>query len=163
MKTLLLATAIAAAAIMPAHAAGDLEIQLLRGSLEDGSIETLVAVKNSTDTDFASMTWTCEFQDGDRRKVGGGPALFNIVPKGTVTADTLSFYSTATDINALTVSCTLESVEPRSRDNERSYRGTATQAIVPIAQAAGSDLWHDNARPNGVATPEKIQRLYETR
>jgi hypothetical protein len=137
-----------AAAETEAHH-GELQIQFQRWSAEGGGLlRALVSMKNNTDTDYATVAWSCVFRDKDDYKTGEGAAVFHGVPKNAIAVDTLSFYSNSTA--EITVKCELAGTEERSRENERLYRYGPQRANVPIT---GSQFWSDKAKPNGVAKP----------
>jgi hypothetical protein len=129
--------------------AGTLEIEFQRWSLAtSGVLQALVAMKNTTGADYATVTWSCEFREGGY-KTGEGVAVFHAVPKNSIALDTLSFYNNSRTAD-VTIKCELAGTEKRSRENERLYRYGPQRRNVP---ANSTDFWR--GRPDGVAKGEE--------
>ena len=76
-------------------------------------------MKNLTDIDFAAVSWACEFYE-EGYKVGGGHAVFHVVPKKAVAVANMSFYSNSRTAY-VDIKCQLRDIEKRTPENERLY------------------------------------------
>jgi hypothetical protein len=132
-------------ASVPVHATAsdNLHIQFLRWTSMDGMLESAVSMKNTSDTNYASVSWSCEFRDREGYKTGGGVSVFYMVPKHAVAADSQSFYNNGTA--RVSIKCALISAEPLTAENQRLYRpssqgGSASLNNVPA-------MWWRDDRP----------------
>ena len=120
------AVVIATAAFLPARADeiaradGVIQLQFLRWSTENRTtVGVLAAVRNTTDTDIAAMTWSCDLTNHGQLVGRGVPVTFAIVPKNTVAVGTVFLYANGGMFNG--GDCHLVAKEDMTAQNARLY------------------------------------------
>ena len=88
MKKLLTIAALSIAALVPAHAGNELQLQFQRWSYEGGYARLQVSLANNTMKPFARVVWTCDLYNKEKRLVGETYIPFNVVPWGVVVTNT---------------------------------------------------------------------------
>jgi hypothetical protein len=148
MKKLLIAIATILSLSLSAQA-GDLRIQFQTWIVQGQLFSAAVSVKNTTNIDFATVTWSCEFRDREGYKTGGGVALLHMVPKNSIAyVARQPFYNNG---NArVSIKCELLNTEELSRENARLYRAQPGQNH-PANAFSESGIWSDKAEVNGIA------------
>ena len=91
MKRSLLAAA-ALALLTTAAQAGELQIKMGRWAVKGQTMRALVMIKNDTDTDYATVTWSCDLHDPSGYKTGYGTVTFHGVPQYSLAVGYESFY-----------------------------------------------------------------------
>jgi hypothetical protein len=137
---------------------GSLELQFQRwGYFDRETVETLVSVKNTTDKDYATVTWSCRLWDKTGHLVGRDvPVSFNIVPKQAVQSDTQYLYAAGGMFHQ--VACKLVHKEERSHENERLYVASRKAANLPVDE---TPFWHPNRLIDGSWRPGELNSLGE--
>ena len=130
---------------------GDLRIQFQTWVSQGTTLQAMVSIKNSTNNHYARVGFNCEFRDQQGYKVGGGTALFYMVPKNAVTVDTQYFYNNG-NARFSSIKCELLGAEPLTTENQRLYRPSSKQASMPIPTTA-TRFWSDDLPPMGQGTP----------
>jgi len=138
-----------------AEEAGEMQIQFSPISVGDGVLNATVAMKNFTDTDYATIKWSCEFHQAGYT-VGLGLAVFERVSQNHLTADRfmVSSMNDARGDQDISVECELIDTETRTPRNEKRPCYTCTPGRIDVEIDSGinsSDLWNDKRKPAGVA------------
>jgi hypothetical protein len=115
----------------------------------------MVTTRNTTNTNYATVAWNCEFRDREGYKVGGGVALLHMLPKGAVTFDAQSFYNNANNAH-VSIKCTLIDAEPLSAENQRLYQASGDRVSLDELSKSRNPTayWSDDAIPSGIKVME---------
>ena len=128
---------------------GEMQIQFKGVSVGDSVLNAVVAMKNFTDTDYATITWSCEFHQAGY-KVSVGLAVFRTVSNNTMVEDRFIFSSDDAHYNPeyISVRCKLADTEKRTQRNERRPCRNCTPFRVDVELNQHNGVF---LRPDGVA------------
>jgi hypothetical protein len=104
----------------------------------------MVGVKNTTDKDYATMTWSCDLRNNGQLVGRNVPVSFNQVPKQAIRIDTQYLYGVTGMFNQAI--CQLVSKEELSFDNERLFRPGPRADVMHLSDHS---LWKESGAPNG--------------
>ena len=131
--------------------AGELQLQFREGVVErKGVLRNMVAIKNTTNINYATVAWSCDLYDDEGYKIGAGTVLMHGVYKNAITVDTQYFYSNDTKYPGA-IKCRLSHVEEQSVENERLYRRGPQQHSVRLRDIDDPRWWDDRQAVNGRA------------
>jgi hypothetical protein len=123
-----------------------LQIQFQRWSYT-GYVEAMVSVRNTTNADYAELTWSCDLYNKEDRLVGRGAVInFTNVPKNAITTDTQGLASNGLFQSAR---CELVHFEERTKENELLFSNLPRQISWP--DRGVKHWWNFNAPVHGEA------------